>query len=437
MLNAVDTDVIVIGAGAAGLAAAAELAAAGQSVCIVEARDRVGGRIFTLNEPGLPVPLELGAEFIHGESPAILGWLGRGGAGIVDVARSRWSAEDGGLEPAGDLFDTMKDGLANLSVPEHDLPFSEFLDRAGPALDPRAREFARALVEGFDAADAARVSTLQTLQEWEGSSAADAPTFRPVGGYASLLKALLGSIFADQAQLRLNSVVHEVRWQRDAVTVAGIRLGQPFELRARKAVITLPLGVLQRPADTSGAVNFSPALRVKQKALEGLAMGPVFKVMLRFRRAFWETLQQGRYRNASFVHSPQTEFPTFWTTLPLRSPVMCAWTAGPNATRLAQLGQDGIVARALDSLMTVFGSIDLGCELQAARVHDWQADPFAFGAYSYVTVGGAGARELLAAPVEDTLYFAGEATDVEGDAATVGGALKSGKRAAQQIMRSP
>lgn len=169
-------DTLIIGAGAAGLAAAAELTSAGKSVCVLEARDRIGGRIFTRREPDLALPLELGAEFIHGKSPATFEWLNRNRTLVVDASHSRWRVEKGKLTQAQDVFEDMKKGLDRIRKPRKDLPFSEFLD--GPArgkLSPRAREFARTLVEGFDAADATRVSTLQTLEEWAGESAADAP----------------------------------------------------------------------------------------------------------------------------------------------------------------------------------------------------------------------------------------------------------------------
>jgi monoamine oxidase len=429
-------DTVVLGAGAAGLAAAAELAGHERSICVLEARDRLGGRIFTRHEAGLAAPIELGAEFIHGMAPATIAWLKRSNTPVIDASRVRWTGRGGKLEPADNVFEEMKRGLDRVRRPRKDLPFSEFLD--GPArgkLSVRAREFARTLVQGFDAADATRVSTLKTLDEWNSQGAADAPTFRPLGGYSTLISALAGALDPAKVQVQLNTVVHEVRWRRGAVTINATRQGEPFSIEASQAIIALPLGVLQLPAQAAGAVRFTPPLSAKQKAFDGLAVGPVIKVLLRFRTPFWEALDDGRYRDTAFLLIPGAAFPTFWSTLPLRTPLLNAWAAGPNAVRLSGLNESEIVRAALDSLESAFGRrVKLRPQLQGAFLHDWQADPFSCGAYSYVMAGGASARKQLAVPLQKTLFFAGEAADTEGESGTVAGALQSGQRAARQVL---
>jgi monoamine oxidase len=155
---------------------------------------------------------------------------------------------------------------------------------------------------------------------------------------------------------------------------------------------------------------------------------------LRFRTAFWEELDGGKYQGASFFHSAATAFPTFWTSLPLRAPLLTAWIAGPKAARLSMYEMPDIVRQALESLSAVFGGRPQSeFELEAAYLHNWQTDPFARGAYSYIGVGGGDARRTLAEPLEGTLFFAGEATDTEDEAATVTGALQSGERAAREV----
>jgi monoamine oxidase len=429
-------DVAVIGAGAAGLAAAAELSRRGRSVCLLEARDRIGGRILTRHEPDLPVPLELGAELVHGKPAATLKWLAQRGAPLIDVAQSHWLLRAGKLRRGDDLFTELKARLGKVR-PRRDLPFAEFLQ--GPArrhLPPRIREFALMLVEGYDAADSTRVSTLSTIEEWCGGGGADAATFRPRGGYASLLQALASALDAQQVHVQLGTIVREVRWKRGKVTIAATQHGRPHEVVAEKAIVTLPLGVLQLPPQAPSGVRFSPALTAKQKALSSLAAGPVIKVLLRFHKPFWEELDDGRYADAGFFHAPRAPFPTFWTMLPQRAALLAGWSAGPAAARLAGVGEDDIVRTALRCLAKIFaGNERCLADFQGAYLNDWQADPFACGAYSYLIAGGGNARELLARPLARTLFFAGEAAETGGESGTVAGALESAKRAVEQLMR--
>lgn len=428
-------DTVIVGAGAAGLVAAAELSKHSGTVCVLEARNRLGGRTFTRREPGVALPIELGAEFIHGGAPATLGWLAKSNTPIVDATGERWTLRAGKPEPGDNLFAQMKRDLGRIRRPRKDLPFGDFLDQIAPGkLSPRARQLARALVEGFDAADATRVSTFATLDEWSGSSSADSPTFRPIGGYAALIDGLSNALDADKVRVQLDTIVQTVRWQRGRVTVEATRHDQPCVVQARRAIITLPLGVLQLATHAVGAVRFEPDPR-KQQALAGLATGPVIKVVLHFRKAFWEEIDAGRYRHAAFFRAPGAAFPTFWSTVPLRGSLLNAWAAGPNALRLSGRSEAELVRAALDSLQSLFGrKVRVRSMLERAYLHDWQADPFARGAYSYVMAGGTAARKKLATPVQGTLFFAGEASNTEGESGTVAGALQSGMRAARQIL---
>jgi monoamine oxidase len=436
MADAEVFDTLIVGAGAAGLVAAAELGKHPGTVCVLEARDRLGGRIFTRREPGVSLPVELGAEFIHGHSPVTFSWLTRSNAAVVDAAGERWVLRDGKPQPGDDLWAEMKRGVRSVPRPRKDLPFSEFLERIPPRkLSPAARQLARRLVEGFDAADATRASTLAVLEEWNGSSAADAPSFRPVGGYVTLIDGLVSGLDTDRVRIRLSTIVHGIQWQRGRVTVDAMRHGQPTTVQARRAIITLPLGVLQLAPGDAGAVRFTPDPR-KHKVLDGLASGPVIKVVLQFREPFWELIDGGRYRRASFFNVPGATFPTFWCAVPLRGTLLNAWLGGPNAARLSDKSEAEVTHAAIDSLQAGFGSkVKVRRMLERAYLHDWQADPFARGAYSYVLVGGHSARKALAAPVEGTLFFAGEAAATGGESGTVAGALQSGMRAARQVLR--
>ena len=430
-------DVLVIGAGVAGLTAASQLAAAGHSVLLVDARDRIGGRVWTRHEPGLPAPVELGAEFIHGRIAATFELLSEAGKAALDTSGAHWTLLDGRLQQRQEeLFGQVQQALDDqaASLRQHDLSFESFLADAG--ISNNARRLARSFVEGFDAADASRVSARSIAEEWGSGGMLDAPQFRPSGGYSSVLSALSGALDRKHCQLQLQTTVTDVRWSPAAVEMEGRFLSQPFRAQARAAIVTLPLGVLQAAPATVGSVRFTPALDSKRSALEGLASGPVLKVVLQFRSAFWEEWDEGRYQDASFFHSPDALFPTFWTCKPLRAPLLNAWVGGPKAARLCEEPLADIVRAAMTSLEAMFSGRLNGLELEAAYVHNWTTDPFARGAYSYVTVGGSEARRLLAAPLQDTLFFAGEATDWEGEAATVTGALHSGARVAAEVVKS-
>ena len=433
-------DILVIGAGAAGLAAAAELTAAGGSVLILEARDRIGGRIWTCSEPGFPVPIELGAEFVHGEPDETFALLRRLGVPAVDTQGLHWTCRRGRLSRRDDEFRQVQTALRGnrARLRARDLSFEEFISHIPARRLPReARALAVALVEGFDAADPTQVSARSIVEEWVGDEALDAPQFRPLGGYGALLAPWAASLEQRGTRLQMNSVVRAIRWETGAVEVEGVRLGESFRAQAAQAIITLPLGVLQLPPGAPGAVRFDPPLAGKDKALRQLGSGPVLKAVMRFSDAFWERAARGRCRDATFFHVPDAPFPTLWTALPVRLPLLVAWAGGPRAARLAGTGRDEVLDVALASVRSAFGArLARRMRLESAALHDWQQDPFARGAYSYVRAGGGSARRRLARPLRHTLYFAGEATDFRGEAGTVAGALQSGRAAARAALRT-
>jgi monoamine oxidase len=438
-MNEPSYDVVIIGAGAAGLRAARDLARADHTVLLLEARDRLGGRIWTRHEIDTAIPIEMGAEFIHGESPPPHALLNEAGQTSVEIHGSHWTLLNGQLQRRGeDLFEQVQGALRVMAAPSRpDLPFLEFLNGAG--LSSEARKLALQFVQGFDAADPARVSTQSIAQEWASGGMLDAPQSRPLEGYHAVLTALAGRLDRRAVHLQLHSVAQSIRWQRGAAEIDCLFLDRPFRVTAPKVIITVPIGVLQAPAGSAGAIAFDPPLEEKRQALMGVVSGPVLKVVLRFRTAFWEELDGGRYRDASFFYSLETLFPTFWTTMPVRSPILNAWVGGPPAALLCGKSDAEIVRAALESVRRMFGpSLDAArTQLEAAYLHNWEHDPFSRGAYSYVTAGhNNSARRDLAAPVADTLFFAGEATDTEGEAATVTGALQSGARADREVLES-
>jgi monoamine oxidase len=255
-------------------------------------------------------------------------------------------------------------------------------------------------------------------EEWSGGELG-ASQSRPEGGYGALLGWLATRIVANGGELRVGARVSDVQWKRGAVSVSGSFLGERFTARAKRAIVTLPLGVLQ-----AGPLRFPE----KRAALRKLASGPVVRVAMRFHRPFWEKRAPG----VAFFHSAGAPFPTCWTALPMRAPLLTAWAGGPKATRLTGSSARKLVDAALGSVESIFGKGPRAL-LAGAYVQDWMHDPYSRGAYSYVLVGGMGAHEELAVPLGRTVFFAGEATESE-EAGTVAAALRSGVRAAREAL---
>jgi monoamine oxidase len=440
-----DADVVVAGAGAAGLAAAGALARHGLSVILVEARDRVGGRIHTRHVPGLAAPVEVGAEFVHGEAPSTLGLADAAALLAVELPDNHWWSQNAEWRNVPDFWKRIDSVRNRIGPLRRDVSFAQFLDRQR-SLDPFTRTLVRSFVEGYHAAHADRISALAlAAADSEQESSRGNRQFRLFDGYDRLADAMRQALDPELVDLRLSCVIDEVTWRKGDVRVRVSRLQTHAveTIRARAMVVTLPIGVLKAPPGSVGAVVFDPPLAAKREALDLIGVGHVVKVILRFRRAFWDDddfLGARGIRNpaapVNFIHSQEGAFPTFWTSSPVRAPVMTAWAGGTAADALLAGTRDGIVDRALDSLAMLCGQrrslIDR--EYVSAWTHDWQADPFSRGAYSYASVGGSNAHALLGRTLQETLFFAGEATSGD-ETGTVAGAIESGRRAARGIVQ--
>ncbi len=432
-------DVIVIGAGAAGLAAYRDLSRAGSRVLCLEARDRVGGRVLTVRDPLAPIPVELGAEFIHGQPPETWDVVRSGALAVYDCAENAVRIKRG--EPQGDvdsweLVGDVLQGMQSVAEQEEDQTFQHFIANSSHSED--AKQWAASYVEGFNAARKEVIGIHSLAQD---AKAADdiggEQSYRILSGYDALVLNLMRGAETANAQLNLGCIVERVEWQKGAITVhfrRGLKEVASESAKARRLVVTVPLGVLQTDNGALGAIRFDPPLTETMDAARQLAFGQVIRVVFRFREAFWES--KPHLHDAGFFLSNEEFFPTWWTPLPVRAPLITGWSAGPRADRLAAQSREEIGRRALADLarVTATESHLIDSLFGGMYFHDWHHDPFARGAYSYVPAGKLAARSLLAKPVADTIYFAGEATELNGHSATVHGAIATGRRAAREVI---
>lgn len=423
-------DVVVIGAGAAGLAAAAWLGRRGQRVVVLEARERVGGRIWTQHSRGWPGPVEMGAEFVHGGNAVLARWLRTAKVKTRPVTEGHWLAEAGGLRRANDAWERI-DAVMRQIGPRFRGSFAAWLRRNGRQVAIADRWLAKGFVEGFQGAPLARMSArslYETTKEEEEQA-------RPVGGFGLLVGTLEREAREKGIEVRLRTVVEEVWWRRGAArVVAGGTVWKP-----RAVLVTLPLGVLRARAGETGAVSFEPRL-AKERVWRGIEPGHAVRVMLRLRSDAWRRgpipgeLRAGSGREFGFLHGPADAFPVWWAEAP--GTALVGWTGGPQAARMAGWTEARVVKTAVAALARRLGvsTAALGRTVVDARTHDWTADPFTRGAYSYSVAAHEDAPARLAEPVAGTLFFAGEATADSLELGTVHGALASGERAAAEIL---
>ena len=423
-------DVIILGGGAAGLMAARDLARAKRRVLILEARDRAGGRIHTIHDPAWPLPIEHGAEFIHGQPPETMKLLAEGSSPAYDVPDLHWNRERGRLRKDESFWEAVETVFDKIDKNKgRDLSLADFLAKHSWSISRRTARLAEAFVEGFDAADKRQVGVEWIKLANRAEEELGEGLMRVTRGYGSLIQCLESQVIGGGATIQLNHPVSEVRWNRSDVTIVAAR----NEYRARAALVTLPLGVLQAPVGQPNAVRFIHELTQKRKPLALMRMGPVVKVILQFDRPWWEKQVEP---GVSFMHAPEEIFTTWWTTLPIRTSMLTGWSAGRLANRIAHRSRSEVLDQALRDLTRITRISPARCKAMLRDWHlcDWQSDPYAMGAYSYGGVNGAHAADELAKPIDKTLFFAGEATH-KGMSGTVSGALASGRRAAREIRR--
>lgn len=429
------TNVIIIGAGAAGLMAAKQLSGAGVSVCVLEARDRVGGRIHTIRNRNSATLIEGGAEFIHGNLSATLELLKEAGMKKEELTGEIWQVNKGGWNQENDFFENAELVIKRLVSLKEDISIAHFLQHFfSEEKYDNLRKSLTSYVEGYYSGVTERMSAKAFLEEWMSE---DEQQYRPSGGYGRMIHYLEKSCKKAGTLIQLSAAVKEIKWREG---YAEITDDNNHVFIACKVVITVPLGVWTRDDKTKGAIKYNPALPSKTEAAKQMGFGAVIKILVEFTDIFWEdeAIKIKTKMNAANVQMVLTDMaiPTWWTQFPQKFALLTGWLSGPKAEQMKNETDENVLQTALHSLSLIFriDSIILKDKLKWWKIFNWTKEPFTYGSYSYSTIDTISARKKLIEPVQNTLFFAGEALYEGPETGTVEAALISGINVSQEIL---
>lgn len=417
-MKPIETDVIIIGAGAAGLMAARVLAEGGRKVMVLEAKARCGGRIHTYTDEHFEGPVELGAEFVHGDLPLTLALAKEAAIEVIPVEGAHYAYDGNRLvkDESNGLSKEVEEELKNL---KDDLPVAEFLNNLRNKVSDEVKNEVRGYVSGYYAAEVSKASTLAMKEEWFAESGADK---RLQGGYKRLIDYLQNRCEALGVVIKLENPIKKINWRQEQVTISS----SSQQFYCKQVLVTVPLGVLQ-----AHAIDINPFPQTLKEAIAALGFGAVIKFQFQYKKPFWNNAAP----DVSMLFSNET-IPTWWTQHPNKNNLLTGWVAGDGAIPLAGLNRFQLKEKALQSLSHIFkipvAKLEEG--LTAWYINNWNKGLFARGGYSFATVAGEAWKKRAKPYFENKLFFAGECWYSGKEIGTVEAALQTGKAAAEAVL---
>lgn len=413
------TDVIVVGAGIAGLSAARELCREGARVTLCEASARFGGRIRTEYFENWRMPVELGAEFVHGDPSELLGIVREAGLTLEPVESEHFESVDGRLEPARGISRAQRllDGADSLLSDRSALEFATMMH-----LDAKTTRWLMQLVEGFHGAPVERVSA-RSLAKQAGASETQ---YRIREGYGALVCYLIEELVSYGVDFALGQTITHVRLRDGGVELES----RTRSFEAAAVVLALPLSVL-RARPNQGGIVLEPETAQFRDALNRFEMGTVTRAVVRFREppSIFSELPAG-----GFLHVPDAPFPTFWRGCSEDQSQLTAWCGGPRATAFRD--ERAVADAVFTSLARISGNSSEAIErsVLGLHVHDFVNDPHLRGAYPY-TLPASSTDPGLPFALTEAVVLAGDFLDAD-VLGTVGASVRSGYRAAEALSRA-
>jgi monoamine oxidase len=427
------TDILIIGAGICGLYAAHKLLEEKRTVCVLEAGSRVGGRIETvLNE--FCIPYESGAEFIHGKLPLTKKLVKEAGARIITQSDAFYQAGKDGLKKMDEMVAHQKIVSKKLRELTEDMSLSVFMDKYlnGGELFETRNSLAR-MAEGFDVADIEKLSIFFFREELEEASRAE--LHRVEGGYGGLIQHLYSEIIKRGGKIITGAEVKEIFVQNDLVNA---KCSTGDVKKAERIIVTVPIGILTSDPGTKGHITFGPQLTNYIEAAKKIGYGPVVKASLQFQSCIWNdekfAKELRQIPDLGFLFCNE-RFPVWWTQS-RDLPLITGWVGGPKAKDLSHSDNAQLLDMAIQSLAAALDTTEVFIQsnISAWHISNWGTRPFFEGAYSYNTTESTKARKLLNIPVNNLIYFAGEALNESHEIGTVEAALQSAEQVVKKIL---